>query len=89
MAKSYKKFPIVKQEKVDKKIWNKRLRRQKFDYSLCGSQYKKVFQNWDTWQYRWTKEDAIKEYHKYQHIQRMYPTLEEWINYWERLCHRK
>ena len=39
MAKSYKKFPIVKQEKVDKKIWNKRLRRQKFDYSLSLIHY--------------------------------------------------
>ena len=89
MAKSYKKFPIVKQEKVDKKHWNRRLRRQKLDYSLKGSQYKKIFQNWDTWQYMWTKEDATNDYYRYKHIQAMYPTLEDWINYWERLCHRK
>ncbi|MBO5388934.1 MAG: hypothetical protein J6A59_12535 [Lachnospiraceae bacterium] len=88
MAKSYKKYPILKQEKVNKKHWNRGIRNLKIDYSLRGSQYKKIFPNYNTWQYRWTLEDAIETWNDSEYYQGTY-TLESWIEYWKRLCYRK
>lgn len=51
MSRSYKRYPIVRQERVNKKTWNRAIRNIKLNYSLKGSQYKKVMPNWDTWQY--------------------------------------
>lgn len=87
MSRSYKKYPKVKQEKVDKVIWNRQLRRKLKDSELLlrGSQYKKLFPNYETWQYRWSLEDAIQDYEPSS----SYPTLEDWIEYWKRCCYRK
>lgn len=85
MAKSYKKFPIVRQERVDKKNWNRKIRNLDIDYCLRGSQYKKIEPNWDNWSYRWSLEEAIDCYKP----NKQFPTLESWINYWERCCKRK
>lgn len=85
MSRSYKKTPVVKQEKVDKRTWNRTLRRKKLNYSLKGSQYKKIMINWDTWQYLWTMEEAVKEYSPSKH----FPTLQSYIEYWKKLCYRK
>lgn len=85
MSRSYKKTPVIKQEKVDKKIWNRTLRRKKLSYSLKGSQYKKVMANWNSWQYLWTIEDAINGYIPSKH----FPTLQSYIEYWKKLCYRK
>lgn len=82
MSRSYKRYPIVRQERVDKKTWNRAIRNIKFDYSLKGSQYKKVMLNWDTWKYRWTLEEAIKDYQPSER----FPTLVSWILYWKKLC---
>lgn len=51
MSRSYKRYPIVRQERANKKTWNRAIRNIKLNYSLKGSQYKKVMPNWDTWQY--------------------------------------
>ena len=85
MGKSYKKYPIVRQERVDKKIWNRAIRRANLDYSLHGSQYKKLMVNFDTWAYMWTLEDAIDSYIP----SKRFPTLDSWINYWKKVCYRK
>lgn len=85
MSRSYKKYPIIRQERVDKKVWNRAVRNLELDYSLKGSQYKKIIPNFDTWAYRWTLEEAIKSYIPSSR----YPTLESWIEYWKRCCYWK
>ena len=92
MSKSYKKYPIIKQEKFtkfDKKHWNKRIRNLDIDYCLNGSQYKKIFQNWNTWQYPWFLEEALQTYYENEYWQKLYPNVEDFINYWKRCCIRK
>lgn len=88
MARSHKRYPIVRQERVDKKVWNRRLRRKKLQYAIRGSQYKKVMKNYDTWVYRWSLQDAIYEYKSKPWVRRKY-TLDEWIELWKRSCYRK
>lgn len=88
MAKSYKRYPILKQEKVNKKHWNRKVRHLKSDFSLKGMQYRKVFRNYNNWQYMWTLEDAIETWNNSEYYQVNY-TLESWIEYWKRLCYRK
>lgn len=97
MSKSIKKFPIIKQEKVNKKDWNKKVRNLKINLldeeswedecSFKGHQYQKLFPNWSTWQYRWSLDDVIYNY--YAHPERNSKSLEEWIEYWKRCCLRK
>ena len=82
MSRSYKRYPIVRQERVNKKTWNRAIRNIKLDHSLKGSQYKKVMPNWDTWQYQWALEEAIKDYQPSER----FPTLDSWILYWKKLC---
>ncbi|KSV59146.1 hypothetical protein [Acetivibrio ethanolgignens] len=83
MAKSYKRYPIVRQERVDKKWWNKALRNKKLDYSLKGAQYKKVMVNFETWHFRWTLDDAIEL------AVEMDKPVDEAVEYWKRCCYRK
>lgn len=85
MSRSYKKYPIIRQERVDKKVWNRAVRNLELDYSLKGSQYKKIIPNFDTWAYPWTLEEAVKNYIPSD----QYPTLKSWIEYWKRCCYRK
>lgn len=90
MAKSYKKFPLVKQEKVDKHIWNRKLRR-KMDLYQRG-QYRKCMVNYDNWQYIWTKEDAVQNYYNNVELYKKahgFETVDDYINYWKRICFRK
>lgn len=90
MSKSCKKYPILIQEKSDKKELNRKVRRLKLEVYLKGSQYKKIVPDHSTWKYRWTLETAINDYkfgvakHQ-QHIM----TLEDWEEYWRRMCQRK
>ena len=90
MAKSYRKYPIVKQEKVNKKEWNRKVRRFKVDYALKGNNYKKIFINYNNWQYYWSLENAIDQYNKSENFpNKEFPTLESWIEYWKKCCLRK
>lgn len=84
MSKSYKKHPVIKQEKFDKKAYNKIVRHSKLDYSLKGGQYKRL--NSDTnWSYEWTLSEAIEKFEP----SIRFPTLDLWIEYWKRCCLRK
>lgn len=85
MSRSYKKYPVVKQEKVDKKFWHKSVRNLDFNFSLRGSQYKKVIRNYNNWHYRWTLEEAIEDYVESER----FPTLDSWVEHWKRSCLRK
>lgn len=92
MSRSYKRYPKVKQEKLkksDKVILNRRLRHLDVHQLFRGSQYKRRLPNWETWQYRWTWEDAIKDWHELDYLREKYPTLESYRNYYEHCVVRK
>lgn len=84
MSKSYKKHPVIKQEKVDKRLYNRLVRHSKLDYSLKGGQYKKL--NSDAnWKYEWTLNEAIANFKPSSN----FTTLDSWIQYWYKCCVRK
>ena len=102
MSKSYRKNPIVKDNGKSKKemksLANRKVRRKLNDpdFNIAdGKAYKKEFESWAIADFisRWTKEDAIKEYEskskKYRWFKEEWPTLEEYLNYWEKTMHRK
>lgn len=102
MSKSYRKNPIVKDNGKSKKemksLANRKVRRKLNDpdFNIAdGKAYKKEFESWDIADFisRWTKEDAIKEYEskskKYRWFKEEWPTLEDYLNYWEKTMHRK
>lgn len=89
MSKSYRKYPLLIQEKEDLKYLNRKIRYDKFAELPNGSSFKKHSPHWMTWRYRWSKEDAIKEYYNKPWLQKRFLTLEEWLNYWESCTIRK
>ena len=93
MAKSYKKYPKVKHERLtksDKTILNKRLRHIDIYIAYKGSQYKKQLPN-RVWQYRWSWEEALQDYLSGEHLwmNEEFPTISEFRNYYERCVIRK
>ena len=102
MSRSYRKNPIIKDNGKSKKemksLANRKVRRKLNDpdFDIAdGKAYKKEFESWDIADFisRWTKEDAIKEYEskskKYRWFKEEWPTLEDYLNYWEKTMHRK
>ena len=102
MSRSYRKNPIIKDNGKSKKemksLANRKVRRKLNDpdFNIAdGKAYKKEFESWDIADFisRWTKEDAIKEYEskskKYRWFKEEWPTLEDYLNYWEKTMHRK
>ena len=102
MSRSYRKNPIIKDNGKSKKemksLANRKVRRKlnDSDFNISnGNAYKKEFESWDIADFisRWTKEDAIKEYEskskKYRWFKEEWPTLEDYLNYWEKTMHRK
>lgn len=102
MSRSYRKNPIVKDNGKSKKemksLANRKVRRKLNDpdFNIAdGKAYKKEFESWDIADFisRWAKEDAIKEYEskskKYHWFKEEWPTLEDYLNYWEKTMHRK
>ena len=102
MSRSYRKNPIIKDNGKSKKemksLANRKIRRKLNDpdFNMAdGKAYKKEFESWDIADFisRWTKEDAIKEYEskskKYPWFKEEWPTLEDYLNYWEKTMHRK
>jgi hypothetical protein len=89
MSKSYKKYPIVKQEKEDYHYLNRKLRHDKLAAIPNGSFYKKYVNKCHEWKYIWTKEQAIRQYNEDEWIRERFPTLEMWINYWKTCVLRK
>jgi len=102
MSRSYKKNPIIKDNGKGKKdmkaIANRAVRRKLNDpeYEIAdGKAYKKEFESWNIADYvaRWTKEEAIAEYDKRcveeDGFRKEWPTLESWLNFWEKCMRRK
>ena len=103
MSRSYKKNPYVTDHKrrgtkQSKRIANRRVRRRLRDEDTLGRiQHKKYTESWDICDYKWrmSREEAIewyeskeREYHISHYFKERYPTLESWLNYWEK-CHRR
>lgn len=92
MSRSYKRYPKVKLERLrksDKIILNRRLRHLDIGIAFRGSQYKRRLPNLETWQYRWTWGDAIKDWNELDYLRKEYPTLESYRNYYESCVLRK
>ncbi len=100
MSRSYKKHPISKDNGHSKKEMRtlanrtvrRRLNRQE-DYTIAnGKAYRKEFDSWCIADYvtRWTKQEAIDEYEKSDYVSKeMFPTLESFLNFWEKCMRRK
>ena len=90
MGKSYKKFPVVRQEKEDYHYLNRQIRHMKLEDEIPGhAAYKKIASGRRAWSYIWTTEQAIQEYNQYKRIRKRYKTLEDWLNYWKSCVVRK
>ena len=101
MSRSYKKTPIVndhkrKGTKARKQSANRKLRRmnKNLDGAPSRSYHRKANESWDISDYAWywTKEEARQRYldggyNSYIYIH--YPTLEDWLDYWEKCARRK
>ena len=82
MSRSYRKHPIVVQDKEDKKSLNRKIRRDK----------DAVFKTPGAFKYIWTEDQAITDYYgsaMSPYIQDRYETLEEWLEYWRKCAYRK
>lgn len=104
MSRSYKKNPYVTDHnlhttKEKKRIANRRVRRRlKNDEDIPARlQHKKMTESWDICDYKWrmTREEAIQWYKYYSnyeassYFKERYPTLEAWLEYWEKCYRRK
>lgn len=88
MSKSYRKYPIVKQEKENYHYLNRQLRHDKLAKIPKGGAYRRIHSHLH-WHYRWSKEQAIQNYYEDNKIKERFPTLELWLNYWKSCCIRK
>ena len=88
MSKSYRKYPIVRQEKENCHYLNRQIRRDRLAEIPNGNAYKKIKPSCN-WHYYWSKEQAIQDYYAEGKIRETFPTLELWINYWKSCCLRK
>ena len=96
MSRSYKKNPFTtdqRNKRIGKRFANKRVRKSAFEDALQGksADYKKLYEQYDICDYRWrwSKEDAIKDYYENERLQQLYPTLELFLEYWAKCSKRK
>lgn len=84
MSRSYKKYPLVRQERENLKYLNRKIRRDKFAEIPNGGGFKKHSPHWNNWNYRWSIEQAIETYYKREYFQKKYPTLEEYLIWYKK-----
>ncbi len=103
MSRSYKKNPYVTDHKRgstkhSKSLANRRVRRRlNNEESLGRIQHKKYTETWDICDYKWrmSREEAIEWYESEGfgvasgYFKERYPTLELWLEYWEKCYIRK
>jgi hypothetical protein len=89
MSRSYKKFPIVIQEKEDYRLSNRKLRHDKLAEIPDGGAYRRLKPHCSTWKEVWTREQAIQDYENLSRIREMYPDKQDFLNYWEKCTKRK
>ena len=103
MSRSYKKHPFVTDgyggdKKQSKRIANRKVRRKvkNSEDMPARLQHKKMTESYNICDYKWrmTKEEAITwylyhaQYKASTYFLKRYPTLDAWLNYWEK-CHRR
>ena len=84
MSKSFKKFPIVIQEDIDRRRYRRVFRHRMKQSLRTGRPPRSISESWII-KYRWTLDEAIKDFEPSE----LFPTLESKIEYWKRLCLRK
>lgn len=104
MSRSYKKNPYVtdhkrRSTKQSKRLANRRVRRRLRDEDTLGRiQHKKYTESWDIcdWKWRMSREEAIEWYKQCTaeeswgaYFIKRFPTLEDWLKYWEKYYKRK
>ena len=105
MSRSYKKSPYVTDHRRRWSKESKRLANQSFRQQIARDedmparpQHKKYTESWNISDYAWrmTREEAIDYYKEHikdeswnGYIQKRFPTLESWLNYWEKCYRRK
>jgi hypothetical protein len=84
MSRSYKKYPIVRQERVDGRCSN-RFIRHNIDYEIPphGSFHKKIRANGINWAYYWSLEDAKQFYKANPSLHERF-TLEEYLIWYKK-----
>ena len=87
MSRSYKKYPIIRQEKEDYRYLNRQIRHDKLAEIPNGGSFKKHRPHCG-WAYRWSKEQAIQEWKEKARIRQRY-SYDMWINQWKSWCIRK
>jgi hypothetical protein len=94
MSRSYKKNNISKDNphgrKYMKRYSNHKIRKAELP-SRQRAAYRRVLSSYDIYDYivYWTKEEAIRDYNNNERLQKLYPTVEDFLSYWEKLVHRK
>ena len=103
MSRSYKKNPYVTDHKCGTTKNSKRLANQSFRRQIAADEdmpsrpaHKKYTESWMISDYGWrmTREEAIEWYndpstYKTEYFKKRYPTLDSWLNYWEKCYRRK
>lgn len=84
MSRSYKKFPIVRQEREDYNYLNRKIRRDKSKIPNGGA-FKKHSPHWHSWAHFFYLEDAIKAYESRDYLQKKYPTLKEYLIWYKKV----
>lgn len=87
MSRSYRHYPIVRQEKKDTKAGNRKLRHDKLAEVADGAAFKKYGVGWD-WFYNYSWEEAQKDYFCTPRLQKLY-SFDEWREYYLSCCVRK
>lgn len=90
MGKSYKRFPIVVQERDDHRYLNRQLRHDKLAEIPKGNSYRRHRPHY-RWAYEWTKEQAIQRYEDERSWidRKRFPSLESYLQYWKSCTLRK
>lgn len=88
MSRSYKKYPIVKQDRENYHYQNRQIRHDKLAKIPKGGSYRKKNSFWIS-KYRWSKEQAIHDYYEIDVIRERFPTIELWLDHWKSCCVRK
>ena len=84
MSKSYKKYPIVRQERADSRQSNRYIRHNiDYDMPRKGKFHKKVHANGMNWAYYWSLEDAKQFYKANPSLHEKF-TLEEYLIWYKK-----
>lgn len=104
MSRSYKKNPYVtdhkrKSTKQSKRIANRKVRRRlgQDEDMPARLHHKKMTESWDICDYKWRMDRnqaiewyiTLSQYEASDYFKKRYPTLESWLEYWEKCYIRK